>query len=80
MRTDIPPIAKSQRSGLLDETVLNFSAKLFENPFFGVIIAIIFNIFYIYYWIKHLNLISIIFFSLLYFILIRMLQIKILNW
>ena len=47
MNEEIPPIAKSQRSGFLDETILNFSSKLFEKPIIGYIIAALYNIFYI---------------------------------
>ena len=79
MISDIPPIAKSQRSGFLDETVLNLSSKLFEKPIFGYIIAILYNIFYIYYWKIGSNLLSIITFSILYFIIICIIQIKLIQ-
>ena len=80
MNQEIPPIAKSQRSGFFDEAILNFSSKLFEKQILGYIIAIIFNIFYIYYWYKHTNIFSIITFSILYFLIIRIIQIKVFKW
>ena len=76
MKSDIPPIAKSKRSGFLDEEVLSFSSKLFEKPLFGYFIAILFNLFYINYWRKHTNIFSIIAFSILYFIIVKIIQIK----
>ena len=79
MNQDIPPVAKSERSGFIDESVLNFSTKLFECKILGYIIAIIFNIFYIYYWYHHANLLSIITFAVLYFLIVRIIQIKILK-
>ena len=79
MRSDIPPVAKSQRSGFLDETVLNFSSKLFEKPIFGYVISILFNIFYIYYWYKRTNIFSILTFSIIYFIIIKIIQIKLMK-
>ena len=79
MNEEVPPIAKSQRSGFLDETILNFSSKLFEKPIFGYIIAALYNIFYIYYWYKHINLISIVVLSILYFIIISIIQVKLMK-
>ena len=76
MSTDIPPVAKSKRSGFLDETVLCFSSELFEKPILGYAIGIIFNLFYIYYWRMHTNIFSIIAFSILYFIIIKIFQTK----
>ena len=46
MQPDIPPRAKSQRSGFLDESILSFSTKLYENIIFGYAIAILYNLFY----------------------------------
>ena len=74
--TDIPPVAKSKRSGFLDEAVLSFSSKLFEKPLLGYTYSIIFNLFYIYYWRKHTNIFSIIIFSIMYFIIVKIIQIK----
>ena len=79
MNQDIPPVAKSERSGFIDESVLIFSTKLFECKILGYIIAIIFNIFYNYYWYHHANLLSIITFAVLYFLIVRIIQIKILK-
>ena len=79
MNPDIPPIAKSQRSGFLDETVLNCSSKLHENKIFGYAISILYNINYIYLWYLHTNLFSIINFTILYFLLVLIIQVKILR-
>ena len=80
MKFDIPPVAKSQRSGFLDETVLNFSTKLFEKPIFGYIIAVLYNILFIYYWYNRTSLFSIIAFSILYFIIIKIIKIRLFKW
>ena len=80
MKFDIPPIAKSQRSGFLDESVLNFSTKLFQKPIFGYIRAVIYNIFFLYYWYNRTSLFSIITFTILYFIIIKIIQFKFSQW
>ena len=80
MKFDIPPIAKSQRSGFLDESVLNFSTKLFQKPIFGYITAVLYNIFFLYYWYNRTSLFSIITFTILYFIIIKIIQIKFSQW
>jgi len=79
MKFDIPPIEKSKRSGLLDETVLKLSKGLFEIPLFGYGIAIIVNILFIYLWYKRTTFFSLCFFFFLYYIIIRIIQIKILG-
>ena len=79
MNPDIPPIAKSQRSGFLDETVLNCSSKLHENKRFGYAISILYNINYIYLCYLHTNLFSIINFTILYFLLVLIVQVKLIK-
>ena len=59
---------RSQRSGIIDETILHNSQDLFGFPLFGYGIAIVFNIFYIYYWYKKATLFSLVFFIFLFFI------------
>ena len=76
MQPDIPPIAKSQRNGFLDESILSFSTKLYENIIFGYTIAILYNLFYLYYWRNHTNIFSIISFTIFYFLLVKIVQIK----
>ena len=80
MKFDIPPIAKSQRSGFLDESVLNFSTKLFQKPIFGYITVVLYNIFFLYYWHNRTSLFSIITFTILYFIIVKIVQIKFSQW
>ena len=80
MYYDIPPVAKSQRSGLLDEKVLQISKELFELPLFGIGIAGFVNILFIYLWYKKASCFSILFFLILYYLIIRVIQIKILGW
>ena len=76
MQPDIPPVAKSQRSGFLDESILSFSTKLYENIIFGYAIAILYNLFYLYYWQSHTNIFSIISFTIFYFLVVKIIQIK----
>ena len=49
---------------------------LFEKPIFGYIIAVLYNILFIYYWYNRTSLFSIIAFSILYFIIIKIFQTK----
>ena len=76
MQPDIPPRAKSQRSGFLDESILSFSTKLYENIIFGYAIAILYNLLYLYYWHSHTNIFSIISFTIFYFLVVKIIQIK----
>ena len=80
MKVDIPPIAKSQRSGFIDEKILEFSKELFEIPLYGFGIATILNIFYLYYWYKRASLFSLIYFIFLFYIISKAIQAKILGW
>ena len=80
MKYDIPPVARSQRSGILDEKILQLSNELFEIPLFGYGISGIINILFIYLWYKKVTFFSLIFFLFLYYLIIRIIQIKILGW
>ena len=80
MISDIPPVARSQRSGFLDETVLKISKELFEIPIFGIGIGGIINILFLYLCYKSATFISLCTFLLLYYLIIRIIQIKILKW
>ena len=80
MEYDIPPVAKSQRSGYLDVKILQISKQLFEIPLFGIGISGIINILIIYLWYKKFCLFSIICFLFLYYLIIRIIQIRILGW
>ena len=75
MQPDIPPVAKSQRSGFIDETILSFSTKLFQNIIYGYIVALLYNLVYIYYWKKNTNIFSIFTLTLFYFLLVKIIQI-----
>ena len=79
MKYDIPPIAKSQRSGLLDEMTLKISKELFEIPSFGIGICGIVNILFIYLCYKKATFISLCVFLLLYYLIIKIIQIKIIQ-
>lgn len=79
MNTDIPPVARSARSGIVDETILKISGELFEVPFFGYGIAIIINILYVYYWYKRATFFSLLYFIFLFWLIIRVIQTKILG-
>ena len=79
MEYDIPPVAKSQRSGFLDETILQISKELFEIPLFGIGISGIINILIIYLWYKRVTVFFILFFLFLYYLIIRVIQIRILG-
>ena len=75
MQPDIPPVAKSQRSGFIDETILSFSTKLFQNIIYGYIVSILYNLIYIYYWKKNTNIFSIFSLTIFYFLLVKIIQI-----
>ena len=79
MQYDIPPVARSQRSGFLDETVLKISKELFEIPIFGIGIGGIVNILFIYLCYKSVTFFSLCTFLFLYYFIIRIIQIKILG-
>ena len=79
MNTDIPPVERSARSGIVDETILKISGELFEVPIFGYGIAILINFLYIYYWYKKATFFSLLYFIFLFWIIIRVIQIKILG-
>jgi len=75
MQPDIPPIAKSQRSGFIDETILSFSSKLFQNILYGYTVSILYNLIYIYYWKTNTNIFSIITLTIFYLLLVKIIQI-----
>ena len=75
MQPDIPPIAKSQRSGFIDETILSFSSKLFQNILYGYTVSILYNLIYIYYWKTNTNIFSIFTLTIFYFLLVKIIQI-----
>ena len=75
MQPDIPPIAKSQRSGFIDETILSFSSKLFQNILYGYAVSILYNLIYIYYWKTNTNIFSIFTLTIFYFLLVKIIQI-----
>ena len=75
MQPDIPPIAKSQRSGFIDETILSFSSKLFQNILYGYAVSILDNLIYIYYWKTNTNIFSIFTLTIFYFLLVKIIQI-----
>ena len=75
MQPDIPPVAKSQRSGFIDEAILSFSSKLFQNIIYGYIVSILYNLIYIYYWKKNTNIFSIFSLTIFYFLLVKIIQI-----
>ena len=75
MQPDIPPIATSQRNGFIDEAILSFSSKLFQNIIYGYIISILYNLIYIYYWKKNTNIFSIFSLTIFYFLLVKIIQI-----
>ena len=75
MQPDIPPIAKSQRSGFIDETILSFSSKLFQNILYGYTVSILYNLIYIYYWKTNANIFSIFTLTIFYFLLVKIIQI-----
>ena len=79
MKFDIPPVARSQRSGFLDEAILTISKEIFEIPLFGFGICGIVNILFIYLCYKKASFISICFFLLLYYLIIKIIQVKILH-
>jgi hypothetical protein len=80
MKFDIPPVARSQRSGFLDEKILQISGELFENKLFGLGVTGFVNILFIYLWYKRVSFVSICSFLFLYYLIIRAIQIKILGW
>ena len=79
MKFDIPPVAKSQRSGFLDEKILEISSELFENKIFGIGVSGFVNILFIYSWIKHVSFFSLCTFLFVYYLTIKAIQIKILG-
>ena len=79
MKFDIPPVEKSQRFGLLDETILNFSKDFFVYPLFGYGIGGVVNILFIYLCYKRTSFFSICIFLFLYYFFIRIVQIKVLG-
>ena len=79
MKYDIPPVSKSQRSGYLDQKILQISSELFENKIFGIGITGFVNILFIYSWIKHVPFFSLCIFLFLYYLIIRTIQIKLLG-
>ncbi len=79
MKSGFPQFAKSQRSGFIDEKILELSQELFEIPLFGYGIAAILNIFYLYYWYKKASLFSLIYFIILFYIITKIIQTKILG-
>ena len=79
MKFDIPPVEKSQRFGLLDETLLNISKDLFANPLFGFGISGVVNILFIYLCYKRATFCSICIFLILYYFIIRIALIKLLG-
>lgn len=76
LKLDIPPVERSQRSGFLDEKVLEISKELFEIPIFGYAAGALFNIFYLYHWYKRTTLFSLFYFIFLYYIILRTIQTK----
>ena len=76
MKYNIPPVAKSERSNILDEEILRISKELFDIPLFGYGIGILFNIIFLYYLYKKATLFSLIYFIILYYIIIRAIQTK----
>jgi len=74
MEPDIPPIAKSQRSGFLDETVLSFSSKLYQNIIYGYAVSILYDLIYLYQWNSNTHIFSIITFSIFYFLSVKIIQ------
>ena len=80
MKYDIPPIAKSERSEILDAKILQISKELFEIPLFGIGIAGIINILIIYLWYKKITFFSILCFLILYYLIIQIIQTSILGW
>ena len=79
MKYYIPPVAKSQRAGFLDEKLLQISKELFENKIFGLGIAGIVNILFIYLCYKKTTFISLCCFLFIYYLIIRAIQIKLLG-
>ncbi len=79
MQYDIPPVERSQRAGFLDEKLLQISRELFENKLFGLGIAGIVNILFIYLCYKKVTFISICCFLFIYYLLVRAIQIKLLG-
>ena len=75
MQPDIPPVAKSQRSGFIDEAILSFSSKLFQNILYGYFVSILYNFIYLYYWRTNNNIFSIITLTIFYFLLVKIIQI-----
>lgn len=80
MKYYIPPVAKSQRSGFLDEKVLQISKELFEIKIFGIGVTGFVNILFIYSWIKGVTFFSLCCFLFIYFLIVKAIQIKILGW
>ena len=79
MYTDVPPVTRSERSGIIDETLLTISKELFTIPKFGYPIGVIFNILYIYYCYKKATLFSLIYLVFLFWLIVRVIQTKILK-
>ena len=79
MKFDIPPVEKSQRFGLLDETILSISKDFFAYPLFGYGISGVVNILFLYLCYKRTSFFSICIFLMIYYFFIRIVQIKLLG-
>jgi len=79
MRTDIPPIEKSQRSGFFDEKVLEISKRLFTTPLFGYGVGAIFNLFYLINWYNKATLFYLINFIFLFYLVVTIIQTHVLG-
>ena len=79
MKTYFPLVKKSQRTDFLDEILLDHSKELFKIPYFGYGIAAIINIIYLYYWCKRATLLSIFINIFLVYLIIKIVQNKLIK-
>ena len=76
----IPEYPNLEKGFFMDEEKFGeFSKDLFKIPIFGYIIAIIFNIIYIYNWNKQKTISSIIIMNCIYYLIIQIILSKILD-
>ena len=78
MKNKIPPVERSQRLGLLDETLFKISNRIFSVPLFGYGISGVVNILFLYLCYKRVTCFSICCFLILYYLVVRIVQTKIL--
>ena len=76
MKYNLPPFNEKVHRGYFEQSLIDFSSGLFQNPILGLALGIAINILYIYSYYKSKSCLSIIIYLFLAFIVISIIVSK----